>query len=68
MLPISALVMWAMYRRQKKTMQSVGLHLAGTFGSFALFFFFFFFFYQLVMSPTSVLGYGMELAHAPREW
>jgi biofilm PGA synthesis N-glycosyltransferase PgaC len=63
-LPLNALISTAMYIRQRRIFDSVGLRVRRN----RIGLIFYVFFYQFVMAPISVVGYTLEAAHARRHW
>ena len=63
-LPISLLIAFTMYRRQRAVFRLLGLRVRRNIVGFVLYVLA----YQLVMSPISVSGYATELVRARRVW
>jgi biofilm PGA synthesis N-glycosyltransferase PgaC len=63
-LPISLLIAFTMYRRQRQVFRLLGLKIRRNILGFVLYVLA----YQLVMSPISVSGYATELVRARRVW
>jgi poly-beta-1,6-N-acetyl-D-glucosamine synthase len=63
-LPISLLIAFTMYRRQRAVFKLLGLRIRRNLLGFVLYVLA----YQLVMSPISVSGYATELVRARRVW
>ena len=63
-LPISLLIAFTMYRRQRAVFRLLGLRIRRNILGFVLYVLA----YQLVMSPISVSGYATELVRARRVW
>jgi poly-beta-1,6-N-acetyl-D-glucosamine synthase len=63
-LPISLLIAFTMYRRQRAVFRLLGLRVRRNILGFVLYVLA----YQLVMSPISVSGYATELVRARRVW
>jgi biofilm PGA synthesis N-glycosyltransferase PgaC len=63
-LPLNGLISAAMYVRQRRIFDSVGLRVRRNRAGLI----FYVFFYQFVMAPVSVAGYALEAVHARRNW
>ncbi len=63
-LPLNGLISAAMYIRQKRIFDDVGLQVRRNRAGLI----FYVFFYQFVMAPVSVAGYALEAIHARRNW
>ncbi|MBI5309613.1 MAG: glycosyltransferase family 2 protein [Actinobacteria bacterium] len=63
-IPLNALITFAMYRRQRTELARVGLSIRRNFLGFVAYFFL----YQLIMAPVSVYGYCEEIIGGRRNW